>query len=104
MSEEAPKKRGRPRLPQGMMLDVTLRMERVDLARGDALVGSAAEWREFRRIAPTRSGILRLAMQIGLASLETRKVTPTEKTSAEELREMVLALAKEIQSLKERIE
>lgn len=97
---EAPKKKGRPPLPQGMMLDVTLRMQREDLDRGDALVEQAADWREFRRIVPTRSGILRLAMQIGLASLEARKVTPTEATPLEELREMVIALSKEVQSLK----
>ena len=72
-AEVLPRRRGRPPLPEGMMLDVTLRMPRELLDRADAMVENAAEWREFRRVLPTRSGVLRLAMMLGMEQLALRR-------------------------------
>jgi hypothetical protein len=72
-AEVLPRRRGRPPLPEGMMLDVTLRMPRELLDRADAMIENASDWREFRRILPTRSGVLRLAMTLGLEQLALRK-------------------------------
>ena len=72
-AEVLPRRRGRPPLPEGMMLDVTLRMPRELLDRADAMVENASEWREFRRILPTRSGVLRLAMTLGMEQLALRR-------------------------------
>ena len=72
-AEMLPRRRGRPPLPEGMMLDVTLRMPRELLDRADAMVENAADWREFRRILPTRSGVLRLAMTLGMEQLALRR-------------------------------
>jgi hypothetical protein len=72
-AEMLPRRRGRPPLPEGMMLDVTLRMPRELLDRADAMVENASEWREFRRILPTRSGVLRLAMTLGMEQLALRR-------------------------------
>jgi hypothetical protein len=72
-AEVLPRRRGRPPLPEGMMLDVTLRMPRELLDRADAMVENASEWREFRRVLPTRSGVLRLAMMLGMEQLALRR-------------------------------
>lgn len=72
-AEVLPRRRGRPPLPEGMMLDVTLRMPRELLDRADAMVENASDWREFRRVLPTRSGVLRLAMNLGMEQLALRR-------------------------------
>jgi hypothetical protein len=72
-AEVLPRRRGRPPLPEGMMLDVTLRMPRELLDRADAMVENASDWREFRRVLPTRSGVLRLAMMLGMEQLALRR-------------------------------
>ena len=72
-AEVLPRRRGRPPLPEGMMLDVTLRMPRELLDRADAMVETASDWREFRRVLPTRSGVLRLAMNLGMEQLALRR-------------------------------
>jgi len=43
-AEVLPRRRGRPPLPEGMMLDVTLRMPRELLDRADAMVENASDW------------------------------------------------------------
>lgn len=82
-SEVLPRRRGRPPLPEGMMLDLTLRMPREILDRADALVGKASDWREFKRAMPTRSGVLRLAMTLGLEQLELRRKAGWEAPAAQ---------------------
>ena len=129
MSEEVPKKkRGRPPLPGGMMQYVTLRVLQTTLDHGASLVARAEDWPEFRRNAPNRSAILRLAMNNGLEELSRRQVgyaRPEGYTARpevddlremslslkrdvdmvnkmEELRKVVLALQKDIESLKQK--
>lgn len=82
-AEMRPRRRGRPPLPEGMMLDVTLRMPRELLDRADAMVETAADWREFRRILPTRSGVLRLAMNLGMEQLALRRQAGWEVPAAQ---------------------
>lgn len=54
------------------MLDVTLRVSKQMLEDAVRLVEPAGAWPEFAAAAPTRSGVLRLAMIIGLKALEER--------------------------------
>ena len=82
-AEVLPRRRGRPPLPEGMMLDVTLRMPRELLDRADAMVENASDWREFRRILPTRSGVLRLAMTLGMEQLALRRQASWEAPAAQ---------------------
>ena len=87
-AEVLPRRRGRPPLPEGMMLDVTLRMPRELLDRADAMVENASDWREFRRILPTRSGVLRLAMTLGMEQLALRRQASWEAPAAQTMQFM----------------
>ena len=85
-AEVLPRRRGRPPLPEGMMLDVTLRMPRELLDRADAMVENASNWREFRRVLPTRSGVLRLAMTLGMEQLALRRQANWEEPASQMMR------------------
>jgi hypothetical protein len=81
MAEESEKKRrGRPPLAEGMMADVTLRLRAQILEdTSERLLPRAGSWPEFAASEPTRAGILKLALSIGLKELEKRvQVTPEE--------------------------
>lgn len=74
--EDAPKKkRGRPPTAEGAeMMDVTLRVRKSLIDQVDnTLVPNADQWPEFMtHYNPTRAGVLKLAMAIGLNELKKR--------------------------------
>ena len=80
MSEEAKKRRGRPPMADGLMTDVTLRLRAQILEdTSERLLPKAGDWPEFAASEPTRAGVLKLALSIGLKELEKRtQTTPQE--------------------------
>jgi len=69
----APRRRGRPPLAEGIMTDVTLRVPVETLSDAEVLVGFAHQWPEFAGNGPTRAGVLKLAMSMGLQQLRERQ-------------------------------
>lgn len=69
----APRRRGRPPLAEGVMTDVTLRVPVETLSDAEMLVRFAHQWREFAGNGPTRAGVLKLAMSMGLQQLRERQ-------------------------------
>ncbi len=75
MEDKPKRKRGRPALEEGAeMADVTLRVRKKILDHVDEVILPMADnWPEFMAQNPTRAGILKLAMAIGLNTLQNRK-------------------------------
>ena len=69
----APRRRGRPPLAEGVMTDVTLRVPVETLSDAEMLVRFAHQWPEFAGNGPTRAGVLKLAMSMGLQQLRERQ-------------------------------
>lgn len=69
----APRRRGRPPLADGLMTDVTLRVPVETLSDAEMLVRFAHQWPEFAGNGPTRAGVLKLAMSMGLQQLRERQ-------------------------------
>ena len=69
----APRRRGRPPLADGVMTDVTLRVPVETLSDAEMLVRFAHQWPEFAGNGPTRAGVLKLAMGMGLQQLRERQ-------------------------------
>lgn len=76
-----PRRRGRPPLAEGIMTDVTLRVPVETLSDAEVLVRFAHQWPEFAGTGPTRAGVLKLAMSMGLQQLRERQA---ERESAPE--------------------
>lgn len=66
------KRRGRPPMHEVAMQDITIRVSKQTLRDAVRLIEKAGAWPEFAEAPPTRSGVLRLAMIIGLKTLEKR--------------------------------
>ena len=75
MEDKPKRKRGRPALEEGVeMTDVTLRVRKKVLDHVDEVILPMADnWPEFVSQNPTRAAVLKLAIAIGLNTLQKRK-------------------------------
>ena len=88
--------KGRPPLPEGAMMDVTLRLPAEMIAAASALLPEAAP--ETGKSRPTKASILRLAISLGLQELNKQQQSEREKAAI--IRLAISLGLKELEKLK----
>jgi hypothetical protein len=93
-----PKPRGRPKLPEGSMVDVTIRLSAQAIADAVSLVPEPTGDPEVDKSRPTKAAILRQAILLGLEELKKERQSEREEA---EIRRLAISLG--LKALKRRV-